>query len=93
MSLKNQLAARVRQFHFIFRIEFVPLHRLNTHGVAVVGTPPTMILQHATTLGSNPILMGTRGRRGITRFVLGSVSHAVLHKMLCPVLAVRYRTD
>ena len=57
------------------------------HGVAVVGTASTMILQQATTLRSDLILMGTRGRQGITRFVLGSVSHAVLHKMPCPVLA------
>jgi nucleotide-binding universal stress UspA family protein len=57
------------------------------HGVAVVGTPSTMILQEATTLRSDLILMGTRGRQGMTRFVLGSVSHAVLHKTPCPVLA------
>jgi len=57
------------------------------HGVAVVGTPSTMILQEATTLRSDLILMGTRGRQGITRFVLGSVSHAVLHRTPCPVLA------
>ena len=56
-------------------------------GVAVLGTPSSMILQEATKLRSDLILMGTRGRQGITRFVLGSVSHAVLHKMPCPVLA------
>jgi nucleotide-binding universal stress UspA family protein len=57
------------------------------HGVAVAGVPTAVILQEATTLRSDLILMGTRGRQGITRFVLGSVSHAVLHKMPCPVLA------
>jgi len=56
------------------------------HGVAVVGTPATVILQEVTTLRSDLILMGTRGRQGITRLVLGSVSHEVLHKMPCPVL-------
>jgi len=56
-------------------------------GVAVLGTPSSMILQEATKLRSDLILMGTRGRQGITRFVLGSVSHAVLHQMPCPVLA------
>ena len=56
------------------------------HGVALLETPPTMILQQATTLRSDLILMGTRGRQGITRFVLGSVSHAVLHKAPCPIL-------
>lgn len=59
------------------------------HGVALLGTPSTMILQEAATLRSDLILMGTRGRQGITRFVLGSVSHAVLHQMPCPVLAFR----
>ncbi len=57
------------------------------HGVALVGIPSTIILQQATTLRSDLILMGTRGRQGITRFVLGSVSHAVVHKAPCPVLA------
>ncbi|MEP6935106.1 MAG: universal stress protein, partial [Nitrospirota bacterium] len=57
------------------------------HGVALVGTPADIILKQATTLRSDLILMGTRGRQGITRFVLGSVSHAVLHQMPCPVLA------
>jgi nucleotide-binding universal stress UspA family protein len=52
----------------------------------MLGTPSAMILQEATQLRADLILMGTRGRQGITRFVLGSVSHAVLHKMQCPVL-------
>jgi nucleotide-binding universal stress UspA family protein len=56
-------------------------------GIAVLGTPSAMIIQEATKLRSDLILMGTSGRQGITRFVLGSVSHAVLHKMPCPVLA------
>jgi nucleotide-binding universal stress UspA family protein len=57
------------------------------HGVAVAGAPAAMILQEATTRRSDLILMGTRGRQGIARLVLGSVSHEVLHKMPCPVLA------
>ena len=56
-------------------------------GIAVLGTPSAMILQEATNLSSDLILMGTSGRQGVTRFVLGSVSHALLHKMPCPVLA------
>ena len=56
-------------------------------GRAVLGTPSTMILQEAATLRADLILIGSSGRQGITRFVLGSVSHALLHKMPCPVLA------
>ena len=59
------------------------------HGVAVVGTPAPTILQEAMTRCADLILMGTRGRQGISRLVLGSVSHAVLHKMPCPVLVFR----
>jgi nucleotide-binding universal stress UspA family protein len=55
--------------------------------VAVVGEPATTILHEAITRCSDLILMGSRGRQGIARLVLGSVSHAVLHKMPCPVLA------
>ncbi|MDZ4734146.1 MAG: universal stress protein [Nitrospirota bacterium] len=57
------------------------------HGVALTGIPSTIIIKQAATLRSDLILMGTSGRQGITRFVLGSVSHAVLHQMPCPVLA------
>ncbi|WP_455389118.1 universal stress protein, partial [Petrachloros mirabilis] len=55
-------------------------------GRAVLGTPSDMILREASALQSELILMGSRGRKGVTRFVLGSVSHAVLHRMPCPVL-------
>ncbi len=56
-------------------------------GIAVTGTPSAMILQVASKRRSDLILMGTRSRQGITRFLLGSVAHAVLHQMPCPVLA------
>lgn len=55
-------------------------------GRAVLGTPVEMIGKEASTLGADMIMMGSRSRKGVTRFVLGSVSHAVLHHMPCPVL-------
>lgn len=57
-------------------------------GRAVSGTPVEAILAEAGQLRSDLILMGSRGRKGVTRFVLGSVSHAVLHQMPCPVLVL-----
>ncbi len=53
---------------------------------SVLGSPATMILHEAEKLQTDLIMMGSRGRQGITRFVLGSVSHAVLHQAPCPVL-------
>ncbi len=55
----------------------------------LVGAPAVAILEEATAAKPDLILMGSHGRRGITRFVLGSVSHAVLHRSPCPVLIVR----
>lgn len=34
-------------------------------------------------------IVGSHGWRGLEHFLLGSVSHAVLHKVTCPVLVVR----
>lgn len=58
-------------------------------GLAVPDMPVTAIFQEALTSKPDLILMGSRGRWGITRFLLGSVSHAVLHGATCPVLVFR----
>ena len=55
-------------------------------GIAVLGSPAVTILQQADTLRPDLLLMGSHGRSGFTRFVLGSVSHAVLHQARYPVL-------
>lgn len=55
-------------------------------GRAVLGTPADTVLQEAGTLRADLILMGSRGKKGAMRFMLGSVSHAVLHQMPCPTL-------
>ncbi len=55
-------------------------------GISVLGIPATMIVREAEKLGADLIMLGSHGRQGLTRFVLGSVSHAVLHQAQCPVL-------
>lgn len=35
------------------------------------------------------VIVGSHGWKGLEHFLLGSVSHAVLHKVTCPVLVVR----
>ena len=57
-----------------------------TRGISVLGVPATMIVREAEKLGADLIMLGSHGRQGLTRFVLGSVSHAVLHQAQCPVL-------
>lgn len=59
-----------------------------TRVATAFGTPVDGILQEAKALNPDLILVGSRGRRGITRMVLGSVSHALLHQGTYPLMIV-----
>jgi nucleotide-binding universal stress UspA family protein len=48
--------------------------------------------QAAKDVGADLIVMGTHGRRGVSRALLGSVTEAVIRTAPCPVLAVRAHT-
>lgn len=53
---------------------------------AKLGTPVDGILEEAIVSHTDLILVGSRGRRGIARMVLGSVSHALLHQGTYPLM-------
>lgn len=55
------------------------------------GDARDMINRTAQELGIDLIVMGTHGRRGITRALLGSVAEAVVRSAPCAVLTVRLR--
>jgi nucleotide-binding universal stress UspA family protein len=58
-----------------------------------VGPPVDAILEAAGEEGATMIVMGTHGRRGLTRFFLGSVAEQVIRRAPCPVLTVRADED
>jgi nucleotide-binding universal stress UspA family protein len=71
--------------------EFVKKHtRDETQPEIVVhqGTAPDCILSFVQAQKADLIVMGTHGRRGFDRLVLGSVTDRVMRKAPCPVLAV-----
>ena len=53
------------------------------------GDARTAILAAAQELAADLIVMGTHGRRGVSRLVLGSVAESVARETPCPVLLVR----
>ena len=53
------------------------------------GDPKTEILALAHLIHCDLIVMGTHGRSGLGRVLMGSVAEAVLRKAPCPVLTVR----
>ena len=73
--------------------------RLSEHGLTadtriVVGGPVAAeLLELARTEGADAIAMGTHGRRGFDRFVLGSVADKVVRGSAIPVLVTPVLTD
>ena len=53
------------------------------------GYPADVVLEHASAIGADLIAMGTHGRSGIGRAVLGSTAEHVVATAPCPVLTVR----
>jgi nucleotide-binding universal stress UspA family protein len=56
--------------------------------IAESGDPQATIVDQAVSNRADLIVMGTHGRRGFRRLLLGSVAEAVLREAPCPVLTV-----
>jgi universal stress protein A len=57
--------------------------------LVVTGDAAGEVLQAATRLGIDLIVMATHGRKGLRRLVLGSVAERVVREAPCPVLTVK----
>jgi nucleotide-binding universal stress UspA family protein len=62
----------------------MPVERRLEEGLAV-----TEVLRVAQEVNADLIVMGTHGRTGLARLLMGSVAEQVLRKALCPVLTVK----
>jgi nucleotide-binding universal stress UspA family protein len=58
----------------------------------LMGSPQKEILQFAGEEAVDLIVMGSHGRTGISRLLMGSVAEAVMRKAPCPVLIVKQPT-
>jgi nucleotide-binding universal stress UspA family protein len=56
--------------------------------LVVEGDAARQIVEHARRTRADMVVMGTHGRSGFERWVLGSVTEKVLRKLECPVLTV-----
>jgi len=81
--------------HADARAQLAPLLGLFREAGVPVGTTlragdvVDTILDTATRLDADLLVMGTHGRTGLERFVLGSVAEQVLRRAPCPVTVVR----
>lgn len=67
------------------------LQRFGVEGERIVaeGPPAAAIVRTAEHLGANLVVVGTVGRTGLPRLLLGSVAEAVVRSAPCSVLVVR----
>jgi nucleotide-binding universal stress UspA family protein len=63
------------------------------HLIAHAGDASATIVDQALTTRADLIVIGTHGRRGFRRLLLGSVTETVLHETPCPVLTVSPHTE
>lgn len=59
------------------------------HHVFLDGDPATEIVRYASDATIDLIVMGTHGRTGLERLVVGSVTERVMREAMCSVLAVK----
>jgi nucleotide-binding universal stress UspA family protein len=53
------------------------------------GDARDLIVRACEEVGADLIVMGTHGRRGVSRALLGSVAESVVRIAPCPVLTIR----
>ncbi len=59
---------------------------------ARIGKPGKEILALASEVGADLILIGSHGKTGVERLLLGSVSERIVREAKCPVLVAREKT-
>jgi len=67
-----------------------PAQKLGLHADTALreGSPAVEIVAMAGQLPADLVVMGTHGRAGLPRWVLGSVAETILRRVRCPVLTV-----
>lgn len=82
--LRNYVEQQLAEFQKTGRANF---ERAVTH--IRVGAPADEIAQLAADLDADLVVVGTHGRRGVRRLLLGSVAEGVMRLAHCPVFVVR----
>ncbi len=90
-SYTPELEIRVKEGHELVEREVQKLRvaGFKTHGAVETGDIRGKILDAAAELGADLIVLGSHGRKGVQRFLLGSVAENVARHAPCSVQIVR----
>jgi nucleotide-binding universal stress UspA family protein len=84
-TVRKQTESRVLEFAAVIRAQGLAAEAVIRGG----GAPADFVLACAGERGADMIIMGTHGRRGLSRLFIGSVAEAVLRQTECPVITVK----
>src|SRR4051794_33733005 len=71
-------------------VQVVPLDaKIPFEHKLLVGDPATAIVETAEKDNADLIVLGTHGRTGLTRLLMGSVAEAVVRRAKCPVVTIK----
>jgi len=62
---------------------------LKAAGMVRVGNPADVILDCLADMDINLIIMGSHGKKGLSRLLMGSVAETIVRRASCPVLIVK----
>ncbi len=88
IPLEEDLAAAAKE-------DFIPLVKdaeamgIDVTADVTIGLPAESILQHVADLDVSMLIMGSHGKTGLSRLLMGSVAEAVIRKATVPVLIVK----
>lgn len=80
---RDQMLAEMQRFIEVKSAQGIPVEAMIREGSAA-----SEILNQAIALNADLLIIGTHGRSGFERLLLGSVTEQVLRKAACPVLSV-----
>ena len=92
-SVRQQMADQFNSERQKLQVEGDGLREcgITVETLCVQGLIADVILDHATRLAADMILMGTHGHGALHHMLAGSVCQNVIHKAICPVLLVPSR--
>lgn len=67
-----------------FEVEDIKIEKIDLEGY-----PPDMLVDYASQVDAELLVVGTRGRGEIASLILGSTSHRAIHLASCDVLVVK----
>jgi nucleotide-binding universal stress UspA family protein len=88
IPLEEDLAAAARE-DFIPLISEAQAKGIDVSADVMIGMPAEVILQQAVDLDVSLLIMGSHGKTGLSRLLMGSVAEAVVRKAQVPVLIVK----